>query len=65
MKCVGIQHIEAVRRLKKEGKKFKRTIHLVFVPEEEVLNLIDFWYTPYVTPLGWRPGRDEAVCAHT
>ena len=36
MKCVGIQHIEAVRRLKEQGKKFKRTIHLVFVPEEEV-----------------------------
>ena len=36
MKCVGIQHIEAVRRLKGQGKKFKRTIHLVFVPEEEV-----------------------------
>ena len=36
MKCVGIQHIEAVRRLKEQGKTFKRTIHLVFVPEEEV-----------------------------
>merc|ERR1711963_852374 len=36
MKCVGIQHVEAVRRLKEQGKKFKRTIHLVFVPEEEV-----------------------------
>ena len=36
MKCVGIQHIEAVRRLKDQGKKLKRTIHLVFVPEEEV-----------------------------
>ena len=36
MKCVGIQHIEAVRRLREQGKTFKRTIHLVFVPEEEV-----------------------------
>jgi len=36
MKCVGIQHIEAVRRLKNAGKRFKRTIHLTFVPEEEV-----------------------------
>jgi len=36
MKCVGIQHIEAVRRLKEAGKKFKRTIHLTFVPDEEV-----------------------------
>ena len=33
---MGIQHIEAVRRLKEQGKKFKRTIHMVFVPEEEV-----------------------------
>jgi len=36
MKCVGIQHLEAVRRLKKEGRTPKRTIHLTFVPEEEV-----------------------------
>ena len=46
MKCVGIQHIEAVRRLKEQGKTFKRTIHLVFVPEEEVclVYLIVSWY---------------------
>jgi len=36
MKCVGIQHIEAVRILQEQGKTFKRTIHLVFVPDEEV-----------------------------
>jgi len=36
MKCVGIQFIEAVRRLKEAGRKFQRTIHLTFVPEEEV-----------------------------
>lgn len=36
MKCVGIQHLEAVRRLKEAGKKFPRTIHLTFVPDEEV-----------------------------
>ncbi|EDV25194.1 Aminoacylase-1 [Trichoplax sp. H2] len=35
MKCVGIQYIEAIRRLKKEGKRFKRTIHMSFVPDEE------------------------------
>ena len=28
MKSVTIQHIEAIRRLKKEGVRFKRTIHL-------------------------------------
>jgi len=36
MKCVGIQHIEAVRRLKEAGKRLKRTIHLTFVPDEEI-----------------------------
>jgi len=36
MKCVGIQHLEAIRRLKSAGKRMKRTIHLTFVPDEEV-----------------------------
>lgn len=36
MKCVGIQYLEAIRKLKNSGEMFKRDIHLVFVPEEEV-----------------------------
>uniref|UniRef100_A0A8C4TMB0 N-acyl-L-amino-acid amidohydrolase n=1 Tax=Falco tinnunculus TaxID=100819 RepID=A0A8C4TMB0_FALTI len=36
MKCVSIQYLEAIRRLKAEGKCFARTIHLTFVPDEEV-----------------------------
>lgn len=36
MKCVGIQYLEAVRRLKSQGAKFKRNIHLLFVPDEEI-----------------------------
>lgn len=36
MKCVGMQHLEAVRRLKAAGKTFPRTLHLSFVPDEEV-----------------------------
>ena len=36
MKCVGIQHLEAIRRLKSQGKRMKRTIHLTFVPDEEI-----------------------------
>uniref|UniRef100_A0A452S4M8 N-acyl-aliphatic-L-amino acid amidohydrolase n=1 Tax=Ursus americanus TaxID=9643 RepID=A0A452S4M8_URSAM len=36
MKCVSIQYLEAVRRLKAEGHHFPRTIHLTFVPDEEV-----------------------------
>ncbi|XP_030633122.1 aminoacylase-1 [Chanos chanos] len=36
MKCVTIQYIEAVRRLQAAGKRFARTIHLMFVPDEEI-----------------------------
>ncbi|XP_024602175.1 aminoacylase-1 [Neophocaena asiaeorientalis asiaeorientalis] len=36
MKCVGIQYLEAVRRLKVEGHHFPRTIHMTFVPDEEI-----------------------------
>ncbi|XP_028680864.1 aminoacylase-1-like [Erpetoichthys calabaricus] len=36
MKCVTIQYIEAIRKLKSEGKRFARTVHLLFVPDEEV-----------------------------
>ncbi|KAJ8666830.1 hypothetical protein QAD02_008492 [Eretmocerus hayati] len=35
MKCVGSQYLEAIRRLKLNGLKLKRTIHMSFVPEEE------------------------------
>ena len=36
MKCVGIQYLEAIRKLKFKGKRFPRTVHLTFVPDEEV-----------------------------
>uniref|UniRef100_A0A3P9C3Q6 N-acyl-aliphatic-L-amino acid amidohydrolase n=1 Tax=Maylandia zebra TaxID=106582 RepID=A0A3P9C3Q6_9CICH len=36
MKCVTIQYIQAVRRLKARGWKPTRTLHLMFVPDEEV-----------------------------
>lgn len=37
MKSVGIQHLEAIYRLKVEQqKKFKRTIHLCFIADEEL-----------------------------
>ena len=32
MKSVGMQYLEAVDRMRKQGKTFKRTIHLSFVP---------------------------------
>ncbi|XP_071960681.1 aminoacylase-1-like [Antedon mediterranea] len=36
MKSVLIQYIEAIRNLKSSGKKFRRTIHMTFVPDEEI-----------------------------
>jgi len=36
MKCVCIQYILALQQLLGKGEKFKRTIHLTFVPDEEV-----------------------------
>lgn len=32
MKCVGIQYIESIRRLKAAGTRLRRTIHMCFVP---------------------------------
>lgn len=48
MKCVGIQYLEAIRRMKQNGKHFKRTIHVSFVPDEEiggVLGMKEFVHT--------------------
>lgn len=35
MKCVGIQYIEAIRRLKATGFQPLRTVYLTYVPDEE------------------------------
>lgn len=32
MKCVGMQYLAAIRALKRSGARFKRTIHISFVP---------------------------------
>ncbi|KAJ7954623.1 aminoacylase-1 [Quillaja saponaria] len=36
MKCVGMQYLEAIRRLKASGFQPLRSIHLSFVPDEEI-----------------------------
>ncbi|KAL3268280.1 hypothetical protein HHI36_007401 [Cryptolaemus montrouzieri] len=36
MKSVGLQYLEAIRRLKLKGITFLRTIHVSFVPDEEI-----------------------------
>lgn len=32
MKCVGVQYLAAIRALKADGVKLRRTLHVVFVP---------------------------------
>lgn len=36
MKCVGVQYLGAIRGLKRSGIRLKRTVHVVFVPDEEI-----------------------------
>lgn len=36
MKCLGTQYLAAIRELKKKGVQLKRTLHLTFVPDEEI-----------------------------
>ncbi|XP_063680408.1 aminoacylase-1-like isoform X1 [Bolinopsis microptera] len=36
MKCVCIQHLEAVRRIKDSGTKLRRDLYLSLVPDEEI-----------------------------
>lgn len=35
MKCVGMQYLAAIRSLRRDGIRLKRTIHVTFVPDEE------------------------------
>lgn len=66
MKCVGIQHLEAVRRLKASGRRFKRTIHLTFVPDEEIGGLdgmAKFVHTQHFKDLNVGFSLDEGIAA--
>jgi len=42
MKSVGIQYIETIRRLRKNGTKLLRTIHMSFVPGESKVMLVAY-----------------------
>lgn len=64
MKCVGIQYLEAIRRMKLAGQRFKRTIHISFVPDEEiggVLGMEDFVHTKDFQALNVGFALDEGV----
>ncbi|XP_018404330.1 PREDICTED: aminoacylase-1-like [Cyphomyrmex costatus] len=64
MKCVGIQYLEAIRRLKLNGQRCQRTIHISFVPDEEiggVLGMKDFVHTTDFQALNIGFALDEGV----
>ncbi|XP_076652438.1 aminoacylase-1 [Halictus rubicundus] len=64
MKCVGIQYLEAVRRLKQNGQRLQSTVHISFVPDEEiggVLGMKDFVHTKDFKALNVGFALDEGV----
>lgn len=49
MKSVGMQYLSAIKVFKKKQLEFKRTIHVIFVPNEELGGqggMADFVHTP-------------------
>ncbi|XP_020294472.1 aminoacylase-1-like [Pseudomyrmex gracilis] len=68
MKCVGIEYLEAIRRLKLKGVRCERTIHVSFVPDEEiggVLGMRDFVHTEDFKALNVGFALDEGVSSPT
>ena len=66
MKSVGIQHLEAVRRLKSAGKRLRRTVHISYVPDEEiggVNGMMLFVKTPLFQSLNIGFGLDEGLAS--
>ncbi|VDP91348.1 unnamed protein product [Echinostoma caproni] len=56
MKCVGIQQLEAIRRLKARGiAQLRRTVYLTFVPDEELGGKLGM--RPFVA--GEKPTSDQ------
>lgn len=43
MKCVGTQYLGAIRELQKQGFVPRRTIHVLFVPDEEIGGKEGMW----------------------
>ncbi|XP_055588182.1 aminoacylase-1-like [Uranotaenia lowii] len=66
MKCVGIQYLAAIRAMQSEGVKLKRTLHLLFVPDEEVggvLGMRDFVHTKEFQALNCGFSLDEGYAS--
>ncbi|CAG5122447.1 unnamed protein product, partial [Candidula unifasciata] len=64
MKCVGIGYLEAIRKLKTAGKRFKRTFHVTFCPDEEIgglTGMIEFVKTKEFEKLNIGFALDEGI----
>lgn len=68
MKCVGIQYLLAVQRLMARGFKPRRTVYLLFVPDEEaggVKGMQPFAEHPKVAELNAGVVLDEGLASTT
>lgn len=69
MKSVGTQYLGAIRALKRDGiKQLKRTIHVTFVPDEELggnLGMAEFVTTKEFKELRVGFSLDEGVASPT
>lgn len=66
MKCINIQYLEAIRRLKLNGVRLRRTVHISFVPDEErggVLGMKDFVKTEDFKNLNVGFALDEGMAS--
>lgn len=66
MKCVGMQFLAVVRALKRDGVRLKRTLHVMFVPDEEtggVLGMKDFVTTDHFKALNCGFAIDEGLAS--
>ena len=62
MKCVTIQYLEAIRRLKNRGVTPKRTIHLTFMPGQVITCiLLIIFQTIIIVPKYLFACKDEEV----
>jgi len=68
MKSVGIQYLEAIRRLIKDGRPHARTVHACFVPDEEIGGhdgLAKFVQTDKFKEMNVGFGLDEGLASPT
>ncbi|XP_030378115.1 aminoacylase-1 [Scaptodrosophila lebanonensis] len=68
MKCVGMQYLGAIRALKQSGSRFRRTIHISFVADEEMggaLGMRPFVHTDEFRALNVGFGLDEGLASPT